>query len=239
LQVIGREKAASGLCVLFRTGWQPETVLKMGEVHCSYSFARVTEKPLCNMNISVNLAGGRGTLPEFTESHRAALRQFRANLYGYAFALTRDAASAEDLLQDCMVRAMTACDVPAEAHVFRVWMFRVMRNQWIDRHRSQKRMTDAQADIQAIEAGEEPASGGEDAVVNRLAVRQAFLLLSKEHRDVLALVDIGGFSYDETAELLDIPRGTVMSRVSRGRSALCRLLSDAQVTAFAARGGRG
>lgn len=175
----------------------------------------------------------------FTENHRAALRQFRANLYGYAFALTRDAASAEDLFQDCMVRAISASDVPAAAQGFRMWMFRVMRNQWIDRLRSQKRMMDAQAEIEAIEAGEEPASGGEDAVVNRMAVRQAFLMLSKEHRDVLALVDIGGFSYDETAELLDIPRGTVMSRVSRGRSALCNLLTDAQVTAFAVRRGRG
>lgn len=173
-----------------------------------------------------------------TENHRVALRQFRANLYGYAFALTRDAASAEDLFQDCMVRAISASDVPAEMQGFRMWMFRVMRNQWIDRLRSRKRMMDVQAEIEAIEAGDEPASGGEDAVVNRLAVRQAFLMLSKEHRDVLALVDIGGFSYDEAAKLLDIPRGTVMSRVSRGRSALCRLLSDAQVTAFASSGGR-
>jgi RNA polymerase sigma-70 factor (ECF subfamily) len=81
-------------------------------------------------------------------------------------------------------------------------------------------------------------SGGEDRVVNQLAVRQAFLLLSKDHRDVLALVDIAGFSYDEAATLLDIPRGTIMSRVSRARSALARQLAQGAVVGLPLRRGR-
>lgn len=72
-------------------------------------------------------------------------------------------------------------------------------------------------------------------MVNRLAVRQAFMQLGKDHRDVLALVDIGGFSYDETAMMLSIPRGTVMSRVSRARAALMRGLSDDKVVPFPTR----
>jgi len=66
----------------------------------------------------------------------------------------------------------------------------------------------------------------ETTIVNVLAVRQAFKNLSDEHRDILALVDIGGFSYEEAANMLDIPIGTVMSRISRGRVALAGLLSD-------------
>ncbi len=78
----------------------------------------------------------------------------------------------------------------------------------------------------------------ESVVVNRLAVRTAFMTLSREHRDVLALVDIAGFSYEETAEMVGVPRGTVMSRVSRARQNLARLLAAPQITAFPGRNRR-
>ena len=81
----------------------------------------------------------------------------------------------------------------------------------------------------------EGLGGGGDAVFYRLAVRQAFMQLRKDHRDVLALVDIGGFTYEETGMLLSIPKGTVMSRVARARAALACTLSDTPVIAFAPR----
>lgn len=152
----------------------------------------------------------------------ARLAELRQRLFGYAWALSRDTADAEDLYQDAMVRALAAATAPEDLSAFRVWMFRLMRNLWIDRLRA----SDPAFSLDDLADADTPSVGSEQSVVNRLAVQQAFMALDKIHRDVLALVDVGGFSYDETASLLDIPVGTVMSRVSRARTALCRLLSD-------------
>jgi len=174
----------------------------------------------------------------FRDRHHQWLREFRRNLFGYACALTTDTASAEDLYQDALVRAMAARAVPVDQTSFRVWMFRLLRNLWIDGLRARQRL-DALLNEQAgVDCDDIGATGGEDRVVNQLAVRQAFLQLSKQHRDVLALVDIAGFSYDETANLLDVPRGTVMSRVSRARAALARQLAEGPVVSLALRAGR-
>ena len=159
------------------------------------------------------------------------IRKVRQNLYGYAVALTRDTDQAADLLQDCMLRTMSSSRLPTDERALRSWLFSVMRNLWIDRLRAQRRRKAAHDDLCA-ERDASPATPHEDVVVNRIAVRQAFLQLSSDHRDVLALVDIGGFSYEETASLLDVPRGTVMSRVSRARLALAQMLSESQVVPF-------
>jgi RNA polymerase sigma-70 factor (ECF subfamily) len=161
----------------------------------------------------------------FQEHHHEWLRTIHRNLFGYARALCSEAA--EDVYQEALVRAMTAKSVPAEPAKFRIWMFQVLRNLWIDHLRARTRL---QGYVTSDEIREEEARtyvDGEDAIVNRLAVREAFMQLSRDHREVLALVDIGGFSYEEAGVLLSIPRGTVMSRVSRARAALMdRLASD-------------
>lgn len=159
------------------------------------------------------------------------IRKARRNLYGYAFALTRDSDQAADLLQECMLRTMATRRLPNDERALRAWLFSVLRNLWIDRLRAQRRRSAAHDDLCAAQ-DTIPAVPPEDAVVNRIAVRQAFLRLSRDHRDVLALVDIGGFSYEETASLLDVPRGTIMSRVSRARLALAQMLSETQVLPF-------
>jgi RNA polymerase sigma-70 factor, ECF subfamily len=123
---------------------------------------------------------------------------------------------------------MAATSVPRDGIAFRVWMFRLIRNLWIDRMRRERR----QAGMVDAEVEDLPAPGDADSVIDVLLVRQAFRRLSHDHREVLALVDIAGFSYDETAELLDTPRGTVMSRISRARAALAAQLSAGQVVPF-------
>jgi RNA polymerase sigma-70 factor, ECF subfamily len=159
----------------------------------------------------------------FDQMQENALLQLRRRLFGYAFALTRDTPSAEDLYQDTMLRAMTAPSAPNNQMAYRVWLFRIMRNLWIDRLRADGRLPefDYNAEIDDL-----PMSGSDDQVVNALAVRQAFHCLSKAHRDILALIDICGFSYVEAAEMLDVPAGTIMSRISRARSALARRILD-------------
>lgn len=159
----------------------------------------------------------------FEQRHHDALLEMRRRLFGYACALSPDIASAEDLYQDAVLRAMSARKVPKDPAAFRVWLFRLLRNLWIDRLRASGRLPDlTQEDM--LDAASEQVP--EDTVVNRLAVRQAFMTLSKPHRDVLALVDIAGFSYAEAAEILDTPSGTIMSRVSRARSTLAKRLSE-------------
>jgi RNA polymerase sigma-70 factor, ECF subfamily len=108
-------------------------------------------------------------------------------------------------------------------------MFTTMRNLWIDRLRSPQERPEAfPPDENTVCA---PLSM-ESLLVNKIAVRQAFELLSADHRDVLALVDIGGFSYDEAARMLGVPRGTVMSRVSRARRALAAELNENTIAAM-------
>lgn len=175
----------------------------------------------------------------FTRQHHDWLHGFHRNLFSYGCALSTQTAAAEDLYHDALVRAMSAKCVPREQTAFRVWMFRLLRNLWIDGLRAEARRKDhAQCESQSDWDGRR-STGGEDVVVNRLAVRQAFMQLGKDHRDVLALVDIGGFSYEETAMMLSIPSGTVMSRVARARAALLQSLSDDQVVAFPTRRGAG
>lgn len=175
----------------------------------------------------------------FRQQHHDWLRSFHRNLFRYACGLCSQTAAAEDLYHETLVRAMSAKSVPSEQVSFRIWMFQVLRNLWIDDLRARARAQDY-ARSEDIDAGHEgPATESEDAVVNRLAVRQAFMQLSKDHREVLALVDIAGFSYVETGMLLSIPEGTVMSRISRAREALARRLSSDQVIAFPGRQGAG
>lgn len=175
----------------------------------------------------------------FDAQHQAWLEEMRRKLFGYACALCTDTASAEDLYQDAMLRAMAAPNPPDDPRRYRLWMFRLLRNLWIDGLRRERRLDELLNDPALAAPDEARITGGEQSAVNRLAVRQAFMQLSKAHRDVLALVDIGGFSYDEAAELLDLPRGTVMSRISRARSAMASILADVPVVALPLRRERG
>ncbi|MET3794293.1 RNA polymerase sigma factor [Aquamicrobium terrae] len=147
--------------------------------------------------------------------------RYQQRLYGFAVAMTGDRDRARDLLHDCVLRAASARERPVNEPAFRAWLFTIMRNLWIDQHRAaerQSRMLETLSDAVPVSL--------DSMAVESFAVRQAFELLSHDHREVLALVDISGFSYQETADLLGVPRGTVMSRISRARQALAGLLAD-------------
>lgn len=125
------------------------------------------------------------------------------------------------------MRALSARSVPDQEPALRAWLFVIMRNLWIDRTRSRQRKSTGEDDIANDQAvNPEPL---DIALVTGLSVRQAFGRLSVEHREILALVDISGFSYAEAASMLTVPRGTVMSRVSRARQALATLLVEGDV----------
>ena len=163
----------------------------------------------------------------FLGQRKEQLRSYHSDLLSYATALTRDVDLAQDLSQECVVRVLRAKSAPREERAYKAWIFRILRNLWLDHLRNSARLNESQLDD---EIEQTPISiETETAVVNSIAVRVAFEQLSDDHRDVLSLVDLGGFSYQETAEFLGVPIGTVMSRVSRARLRMCILLEQSNV----------
>lgn len=171
----------------------------------------------------------------FSDRKRQRLIDHQGSLLAYATALCGDRQLAADLVQDCAVRVLRTTRAPGNESTYKAWLFTILRNLWLDHLRTRK----LRREVPVEEAEHQPALpvAIESVLVNALAVRQAFALLSADHRDVLTLVDIGGFSYEETARLLQISKGTVMSRVSRARTALAALLEADNVTELPVRKG--
>ncbi len=155
---------------------------------------------------------------------RAALLALWPRLFAYALALTRNRDQAEDLLQDCALRALSTGSPPRGERPMAVWFFAVLRNAWIDQQRRQRVVTFEPLQDDAVAPMEYP--GPVARLDDRVALHEAFGRLSPRHREILALVDVAGFSYQEAAALLSIPGGTVMSRLSRARRALLEELAS-------------
>ena len=144
----------------------------------------------------------------------------------FALALTGSRHQADDLVQDTMVRAMGAsADATRPNHV-EGWMLRIMRNVWVDAQRA-KRVRLQHADALRMQSRTE--CDGEDATIARFDLRvvdTALRSLPEDQRTVLLLVCVEELSYAQAAAMLDIPIGTVMSRLGRARSTLRRLLRE-------------
>ena len=145
----------------------------------------------------------------------------------FARALARDAADADDLMQVALERALKARDQWAPGTRLDSWMMRIVRNCWIDEMRSRTRRA------RTFVPEEEGAAIGSEAhreVEIRAElhdVEKAMSNLSAEQREVIALVLVEGLAYKEAADLLDIPIGTLTSRLTRGRQALAQMLEAA------------
>lgn len=155
-------------------------------------------------------------------SNRAAVREaiveILPRLRRFALSLTGNPADADDLLQDTVERALTRAGPDNKLDVTK-WMFRICRNLWIDEIRSRK-VRAAVADRPDLI--EEPAAGTE-SMISELTLHEVVAAmdeLSEEQREVLSLVAVAGMSYREAAEVLQVPTGTVMSRLARARAAL-------------------
>ena len=160
------------------------------------------------------------------------------NLYGIALRLARDADRAQDLVQDTYLKAFRARDRFAAGTNLKAWLFTILHNTWRNRRRDQARSRvefDSEAVEQAdertaAESGREPASP--EALLLRASVdaelQAALKALPEKFRDAVWLRDVEDLSYQEIAAALDIPIGTVMSRISRGRKQLHDLLLAAR-----------
>lgn len=142
-------------------------------------------------------------------------------------ALARDAADADDLTQTAVEKALKARAQWRPDTRMDSWMYRIMRNAWIDTTRARARAGETllPEDAGAAVAGE--GARGIEAHVEVGEVAAAMATLPDEQREALALVLIEGLAYKEAAAVLDVPMGTLTSRLVRGRKALIARLGEA------------
>ncbi|MCG8356263.1 MAG: RNA polymerase sigma factor [Kiloniellales bacterium] len=159
------------------------------------------------------------------ERHR--LEPYLKRLFGFAYGLSGEREQARDLVQECALKALAAHRTPRDEPAYRAWLFTILRNLFIDRQRSNREAPAVPDPERAPESWEIWRS--DEYLMTALTVRLAMAKLSAPHREIIALVDLAGFSYAETAALLGVPAGTVMSRLSRARQALLGLIIDNNV----------
>ena len=159
-------------------------------------------------------------------------------VYRVARGVSRSKEEAEDLMQETYARAFRSWESFTPGTNLRAWLLRILTNLNIDRgHRAQRT-----PDQQPLEEGDyflynrlDPNNeSDEERMLARLSqdhVAEALAAVPHDFRDVLVLVDIGEFSYAEAAQILDIPIGTVMSRLHRGRRILKQQLAELAVEA--------
>lgn len=144
----------------------------------------------------------------------------------FAHALSRSPADADDLTQATIERALRARDRWQAGTRLDSWTYRIMRNLWIDTARSRRRRDAVEAPAQDGDKLGVDLSGAMDASVDLGRLMEAMERLPSEQREVVALILIEGFGYREAAEMLELPIGTVSSRLVRGRTALLAMVGE-------------
>ena len=136
----------------------------------------------------------------------------------YARALTRDEAQADDLVHDALVRAYERRSTFRAGSSLRTWLLSVLHNTFVDGRRRQA--ADLRRDAEAAQLTDPAVPAGQESSVRLQQIRRAFMALPEEQRAVLHLVTIEGLAYQQAADTLAIPIGTLMSRLGRARAAL-------------------
>lgn len=153
-------------------------------------------------------------------SHIAALRR-------YAVALLGNSMDADDLVQECLIRAMARTKPWGDVKNVRAYLFTILHNVHVDRLMERRRNgnTVPVENVESQLSGHPPQDG--KLALNEL--QRALYELPGEQRQVVLLIGLEGMSYREAATVLSVPVGTVMSRLSRGRETLRRLLAGGSV----------
>jgi RNA polymerase sigma-70 factor (ECF subfamily) len=183
-------------------------------------------------------------VPDDTEHDSELKARFAAEVWQHVDALSRKAralthndADAEDLLQETLLHAYTGFHTFTDGTNLKAWLYRIMHNQWINAYRWRQRrpaelLSGEITDHDLAASGAHTSTGlrsAEAAVLGGLPdneIRAAMESLSEGFRMVIYYADVEGYTYAETAALMNIPIGTVMSRVSRARIQLRRLLAQ-------------
>jgi RNA polymerase sigma-70 factor (ECF subfamily) len=165
--------------------------------------------------------------------------EFMPALYTAALRMTRNAADAEDLVQETYLKAYRAFASFQEGTNLRAWLYRILTNTYINTYRAKQRRPEV-TDVEDVEdlylyhrvsTATSPGLGrsAEEEALERFTdedVKGAIESLPEAFRMAVLLADVEGFSYKEIAEITDVPIGTVMSRIHRGRKALQKALVD-------------
>ena len=164
---------------------------------------------------------------------------YMSSLYAAAMRMTRNPADAEDLVQETYLRAYRGFAGFREGTNLKAWLYKILTNTFINQYRAKKRRPEQvelddtedfylyrrMGGLEAVDAQRSPESEVLDQLPDA-TVKQALEALPEQFRMAVILADIEGFSYKEIAEILEVPIGTVMSRIHRGRRALERSLWD-------------
>jgi len=163
--------------------------------------------------------------------------QYTRQLYSAAMRMARNPSDAEDLVQETYLKAYRAYHTFQEGTNLKAWLYRILTNTYINKYRKDSRRP-SEVDLGTVEdmylyrrlGSEESAEAArttEDRVLDGLVesdIKEAVEELPENFRIPVLLADLAGFSYKEIAEILDIPIGTVMSRLHRGRKAMQKRL---------------
>lgn len=177
------------------------------------------------------------TDPTLVERFEVEALPLLDQLYGGALRLTRNPADAEDLVQETYMKAFKSFASFKEGTNLKAWLYRIMTNTYINSYRKSQREpsqlpTEEITDFQLYSTSSHQSSGLESAEVEALKslpdndITAALNNLSEDYRMVVYYVDIEGLPYKEVAEILDVPIGTVMSRLHRGRKQLRSALKE-------------
>lgn len=186
------------------------------------------------------MTGGEDAKAHFSR----AIEETMDALYTVALRLTRNGADAEDLVAETVAKAWAAFSQLEDRERFRPWVFRILHNSFISDYRKKKVRPTEESDVRVSTSGEDEDDifslletmphdflvwwgNPEREYVNKLLgddIRKAIASLPEAFRVTVMLVNVEGLSYDEAAEVLGVPPGTVRSRMKRGRTLLQRSL---------------
>ncbi|WP_420434889.1 RNA polymerase sigma factor [Hyphobacterium sp.] len=166
-------------------------------------------------------------MPRKDAEFRAGLLEIMPRLRRFSRSLAPNDADADDLLQMALERALTRSGQFQAGTRLDSWMYRIIKNIWIDeiRARTRRAATFAPEEAGTGVGAEDPAF---DKRIRALSVEAAMQTLPAEQRIAVSLVLVEGLSYKEAASVLDIPMGTLTSRLARGRQALEAQLSESE-----------
>ena len=141
----------------------------------------------------------------------------------YARALLRDSVSADDLVQDCVERALSRLTLFRAGTNMRSWLFTIMHNVYVNSVRRRSHAPDRDVLTPGV-ADSHPTPPEQHAALVARDIARSLGLLSDEHREIVLLVDLEDMSYKQAAQVVGVPIGTVMSRLARGREHLRELM---------------
>ncbi len=161
-----------------------------------------------------------------TNDFQKQLELIRPRLYRLAYSWSHNAALADDLVQETLIKALKNSNQLRDPALMNSWLFSILTNCWRDHFRKHQDMDDIEEleDFRYAHDNTPDIAHSQSQIISR--VRNAIAQLPLGQRQVLTLVDLGELSYIEVAASLDIPIGTVMSRLCRARTSMKELLKE-------------